>query len=69
MGIIVDYGSIQPPKGKIMLKFKFNYQNNTLAYQKDHLWHQIAAEQQFQGNFDSQGFKLDTGWITFPSIS
>ena len=48
-----------------MLKFKFNYQNNTLAYQKNDLWSQIAEERQFTGDFDSQGFKLDTGWMIF----
>ncbi len=48
-----------------MLKFKFHYLDNTLAYQRENLWHQIAEEQQFQGNFASQGFKLDSGWITF----
>ena len=48
-----------------MLKFKFDYLNNTLAYHQKNLWHQIAAEQQFTGNFGNQGFKLENGWITF----
>jgi len=48
-----------------MLKFKFDYQNNTLAYQNNDLWNQIAEEQQFTGNFGNQGFKLENGWITF----
>jgi hypothetical protein len=48
-----------------MLKFKFNYLQNTLAYQKNSLWYQIAEEKQFQGDFDSQGFKLNAGWISF----
>ena len=50
-----------------MLKFKFDWLNNTLAYQAEDLWHQISEERQFQGNFDSQGFKLNSGWITFTS--
>ena len=48
-----------------MLKFKFDYLANTLAYQRENLWNQIAEEQQFEGNFASLGFKLDTGWISF----
>ena len=48
-----------------MLKFKFNYQENTLAYQKHDLWYQIAEDQQFAGNFGSLGFNLDSGWINF----
>ena len=48
-----------------MLKFKFNYLNNTLAYQKHDLWNQIPEDQQFEGQFGSQGFKLKQGWITF----
>ena len=48
-----------------MLKFKFNYQNNTLAYQKpfSELWCQI--DEQFEGNFGSLGFNLNEGWMTF----
>ena len=60
MEIIAVYGEEAP-----MLNFKFDYQNNTLAYQRENLWHQIAEEQQFQGNFGDQGFKLDSGWISF----
>ncbi len=48
-----------------MLKFKFDYLNNTLAIHQENLWHQIAAERQFTGNFGNQGFKLENGWITF----
>ena len=49
-----------------MLKFKFDYLNNTLAiHHEDNLWRQIAEEQQFTGNFGNQGFKLENGWITF----
>lgn len=50
------------------MKFKYNHQNNTLAYQKPlptELWYQIAEEQQFLGNFAAQGFNLTNGWITF----
>ena len=52
-------------EGVIMLKYQFDYQQNTLAYQKDELWHQIAEEQQFTGKFGGSGFKLNNGWITF----
>ena len=53
-----------------MLKFKFNYQNNTLAYQKplnSELWYEILEEQQFRGNFEAPGFILEprNHWITF----
>ncbi len=48
-----------------MLKFKFNYLQNTLAYQKNDLWYQLAEEKQFEANFGNSGFKLDHGWITF----
>jgi len=48
-----------------VLKFKFDYLTNTLAYQNNDLWNQIAEERQFEGNFNSQGFKLDSGWISF----
>lgn len=49
-----------------MLKFKFNYQYQTLAYQKaEDTWHQIAIEQQFIGGFGSHGFKLEPSWISF----
>jgi len=59
-GIIAVYG-----EEVLMLKFKFDYLDNTLAYHHNDLWNQIAEEQQFSGNFASQGFKLDSGWITF----
>ncbi|KLL02886.1 MAG: hypothetical protein MRECE_35c023 [Mycoplasmataceae bacterium CE_OT135] len=51
-----------------MPKFKFNWVNNTLAYQKlveDLLWYEIPEENQFEGQFGSTGFKLDHGWISF----
>jgi hypothetical protein len=47
-----------------MLKFKFNYQENTLAYQKPfelETWYEIALENQFQGGFGSSGFAFDQG--------
>jgi len=47
------------------MKFKFNYLHNILSFhQEGNIWHQIDEENQFQGNFDSQGFKLENGWIT-----
>jgi len=39
-----------------MLKFKFNYQNNTLAYQKHDLWYQVPEENHFEANFGSTDF-------------
>ena len=50
-----------------MRKYKFDYLNNTLAYQNEEgdLWHQIAEEQTFTGSFDQPGFKLNNGWMTF----
>jgi hypothetical protein len=44
-----------------MLKFKFNFQQNTLAYQEpfSEYWYQI--EDQFEGNFGSLGFQLKDG--------
>ena len=65
MEIIVGYGLILV-KGVIMLKFKFDYLQNTLSiHQEGAIWHQILEEQQFEGNFGSQGFKLKGGWISF----
>ena len=57
--------------GKKMLKFKFNYQANTLAYQKpfSEYWYQLTEEQQFAGNFGSSGFQLKDGWISFAVYS
>ena len=50
----------------LMLKFKFHYLDNTLAiHQEGNIWHERDESQQFQGNFGDQGFKLDSGWITF----
>lgn len=49
-----------------MLKFKFHYQNNTLAIHREgNIYHQIPEEKQFEGQFSSSGFKLDNGWISF----
>jgi hypothetical protein len=51
-----------------MLKFKYHYLENTLAYQTNEYqetWYQISEEQQFKGSFGSWGFKLEEGWITF----
>lgn len=52
-----------------MLRFKFNYQQNTLAYQtktvEESTWYQISEDQQFPGKFGSSGFSLDSGWMTF----
>jgi|SRR6185312_1109396 len=49
-----------------MLKFKFNYLHNTLAiHQGGDIWRQLSDEKYFEGNFDSQGFKLSPGYITF----
>ena len=53
-------------KGETMLKFKFNYQNNTLSYQHPpdpDIWYEITET--FEGNFKSRGFQLSDGWITF----
>ena len=49
-----------------MLKFKFNYLQNTLSiHQEGNIWHQIAEEQQFTTEYGNLGFKLSPGWITF----
>ena len=52
-----------------MLKFKFDYQNQTLAYQlpESELWYQITET--FEGNFDSLAFQLSDGWINFTVYS
>ena len=53
-----------------MVKFKFHYREQTLAYQKPHqteYWYEIA--EQFPGNFGSLGFQLTEGWITFTVYS
>jgi len=47
------------------MKFKYNYPNNTLSYQKHELWYQIAETETFTGNFEARGFNLTNGWITF----
>lgn len=49
-----------------MLKFKFDYLYNTLAYQTEDdiyadVWNYIAEERQFTDDYGSQGFKLDHG--------
>lgn len=54
------------------LKFKYNYLQNTLAYQtkttEKNTWYQLTEDRQFI-YFQSQGFKLGSqlnkGWITF----
>lgn len=46
-----------------MVKFKFDYQQNRLAYQKHDCWYEITET--FEGNFGSLGFQLTDGWITF----
>jgi len=45
------------------MKFKYNYLANNLAYQEHELWYEITET--FAGNFNSQGFQLTDGWITF----
>lgn len=52
-------------KEALMLKFKFDYQANILAYQEPfgQAWQEV--EDKFEGNFGSQGFRLPTGWINF----
>ena len=52
-----------------MLKFKFDYQANTLAFQSpgSECWYEITET--FAGNFGSQGFQLADGWITFTVYS
>ena len=54
-----------------MLKFKFDYQAHTLAYQIEagSLWYQIGEQEYFEGNFGSSGFQLTDGWITFTVYS
>ena len=52
-------------EGVIMLKYQFDYLANTLAYQENDIWHQIAEERQFTTNFGQPGFKLDNGSMTF----
>ncbi len=48
-----------------MTKFKYNYLANNLAYQTEpaEIWYEIT--EQFQGNFNSLGFNLTSGWMTF----
>ena len=48
-----------------MLKFKFDYQAHTLAYQKPFSEYRYQIEDQFEGNFGSLGFQLKDGWISF----
>lgn len=51
-----------------MTKFKFNYQQNTFAYQteSDQVWYLIPEDKQFI-RFNSQGFILEPAnhWIQF----
>ena len=46
-----------------MVKFKFDYRQSRLAYQKHEVWQEITET--FPGNFGSLGFQLTEGWITF----
>ncbi|KLL04162.1 MAG: hypothetical protein MRECE_2c032 [Mycoplasmataceae bacterium CE_OT135] len=49
-----------------MLKFKFNYLQNTLAIHREgNTWHQLPEEKQFENNFGGIGFKLEGRWISF----
>lgn len=50
-----------------MIRFKFDYQENTLAYQTKagNVWYQLTEDQQFTGGFGSSGFSLAEGWMTF----
>jgi hypothetical protein len=52
-----------------MLKFKFDYQAHTLAFQSpgSELWYEITET--FAGNFGSLGFQLTDGWISFSIYS
>ena len=60
-GIIAVYG-----EEVLMLKFKFDYLDNTLAYQTEKdLWNQIAEERQFADDYGGLGFRLSPGWISF----
>jgi hypothetical protein len=42
-----------------MVKFKFDYRQQRLAYQKYDCWQEITET--FPGNFGSQGFQLTDG--------
>lgn len=50
-----------------MTKFKYNYQANTLFYQEEtfdtKIWYQVTET--FEGSFNSLGFQLISGWMTF----
>ena len=48
-----------------MTKFKYNYLTNNLAYQTEpaEIWYEITET--FTGNFNSLGFNLTSGWMTF----
>jgi hypothetical protein len=50
-----------------MLNFRYNHLQNSLSYQSetDEYWNEVPFENQFEGNFGSQGFKLNSGYITF----
>lgn len=51
-----------------MLKFKFNYLNNTLAFWEENAWSEIPKENKFSTKYNGQGFNLDLTlphWITF----
>ena len=50
-----------------MTKFKYNHQQNTLCYQEEtsdtKIWYQVTET--FEGNFNSLGFQLTSGWMSF----
>jgi len=48
-----------------MIRFRYHYRENILAYQTEagSLWYQV--EEQFPGSFGSLGFSLNEGWMTF----
>ena len=52
-----------------MLKFKYHYLTNILFTQKplETNWDKLPTEQQFQGNYQAQGFTLEpeNHWISF----
>jgi len=53
-----------------MLKFKFDYLNNALGYQKKDdiwadVWSRVPEEKQFTTEYGQLGFKLSPSWITF----
>jgi len=49
----------------LMLKFKFNHLQNTLAVYQNKTWTELPPTNQFTAPFGGLGFKLDSGWIIF----